>query len=446
MGRFAAALRRARACGRTGLIAEIKPRAADGTDLLRGRKPSEIAAAYAAGGATCLSVVTGRWFGGTPALLEEVAASASLPVLCKDFIRSPREVREARDRGASAVLVTLKVLPDVAVDAVVDACGQLGLDAFVEAASDAELERARARKLSIVAINNKDIQARERSGEGIARSLRLQPGDADALWVSASGIGGPDEAGALARVGFDGLLVGTSLLNEADPQAATAAMVLATSRPLVKICGVTREAELEAMAPLGIDFVGLSQLPGEPVDLAPEAARRLAQACPRALKPWLVTVTRDGAKLDAQVAAVRPAAVQLAGFTQPSHVAALRRAWPELAIVQVVHARNGKIMEEAQLSAYAEAGVDMFLLDRVGDGRVGSTGQTLDDATLTAFRGLRPPRPWLIAGGIGAAEVRGRLLVSGAAGIDVFSSVRDGEGIDGARVAALVAAARGAPV
>ncbi|HUS67506.1 MAG TPA: hypothetical protein VMZ28_23375 [Kofleriaceae bacterium] len=442
MGRFSAALRRARACGRTSLIAEIKPRSADGVDLLRGRRPTDIARAYAAGGATCLSVVTGKWFGGTPELLAEVAAESTLPILCKDFIRNPNDVRAARDRGASAVLVTLKVLADIAVDAVIDSCRELGLDPFVEVSSPAELARAQARALPILAINNKDIETRERSGEGIDRSLQLKQAGADTVWVSASGIGAGD-ARTLARAGFEGLLVGTSLLEQEDPEAATAAMVAALARPLVKICGVCRQDELEALAPLGVDFVGLSHLPGEPVDLSPEVARQLAQACPRALQPWLVTIERESERLNQQVARVAPAAVQLSGFTRPSHATALRRAYPDLGIVQVVHARDGKIMEEAQLAAYADAGVDLFLLDRVGEGRLGSTGHGLDDATLTAFRALRPPRPWLIAGGLRAADVGERLALSGAAGVDVFSSVRSEAGIDAGRVTALVAAVRG---
>jgi phosphoribosylanthranilate isomerase len=100
-------------------------------------------------------------------------------------------------------------------------------------------------------------------------------------------------------------------------------------------------------------------------------------------------------------------------------------------------------MEETQLSAYAEAGVDLFLLDRVGEGRLGSTGRQIEDETLVAFRQLLPPRPWLIAGGIDSASVRARLELSGAVGVDVFSSVRDGGRVDASRVAALVAAARG---
>jgi indole-3-glycerol phosphate synthase len=446
---FAAALRRARAVGKTGIIAEIKARTAEGEELLGSRSAASLAHSYAAGGATCLSVVTGRWFGGTPALLEEVARASALPILCKDFIRSVADVKAAAGRGASAVLLTLKILPVVAVQAVLEACREERIDPFVEVSNEAELERACALAVELVAINNKDIQSRERTGEGIDRSLRLLGGrGGERLWVSASSISSAGEAGTLARAGFDALLVGTHLMRAQDPRAETRALAeAAQARPLVKVCGVRDERELEALKASGVDLIGIARLPGEPYHLELPEARRLAAGCRDGLRAVLVTTDRDAARISAEVQEIAPAAVQLAGFTGPRQVAELRAAHPGVALIQVVHARAGKLIEGPHLAEYAEAGVDLFLLDRVGDGRVGSTGEPIDGETIAAFERLSPPRPWLLAGGLDAASVAGKLHGSGALGVDVLSSVREGGArdrpIDPARVTDFVRAVRG---
>src|SRR5688500_15191766 len=91
---------------RIPVIMELKQRSADGEDLFQGRSTRELVAGYEAAGAPCLSVVTGRWFGGTTDLLREVVAHTNLPVLQKDFLTNTGQLRAANDLGASAVLLT----------------------------------------------------------------------------------------------------------------------------------------------------------------------------------------------------------------------------------------------------------------------------------------------------------------------------------------------------
>lgn len=216
MTRFTEAL----AAGRPPVIAEIKPRTADGEDLLRGRTATAIAAAYADAGAACLSVVTGRWFGGTVDLLLEVTATSPLPVLRKDFITSDAHIETTADCGAAAVLLTVKLLTATSMRRLVDAAIGHGLTPFVEVTDEAEIAIVPRPTECVIAVNNKDISFRERGPADLRRGADLLAAVRAAgtpYPVSASGIEHPGQAADLLAAGYRGLLVGTGLLRAADP-------------------------------------------------------------------------------------------------------------------------------------------------------------------------------------------------------------------------------------
>jgi len=201
------------------VVAEIKARGSDGADLLSGRSPAEIAAAYRAAGAPCLSVVTGSWFGGSDAMLEEVVRHAGLPVLKKDFITREDQIRRAAEMGASAVLLTARLLPRSALCHLAQLALRHSLTPFVEVCSEKELDGLRLDPGCVVAVNNKDSVRRERDAGDIGRSLSLLPlvrRTGTRCPVSASGIGTPDEAARLLAAGYRGLLIGTGLLQTGD--------------------------------------------------------------------------------------------------------------------------------------------------------------------------------------------------------------------------------------
>ncbi|MFG2040405.1 hypothetical protein [Dactylosporangium sp. NPDC048998] len=200
-------------------VMEIKRTDADGSPLVGDRPVADVVAAYTAAGAPCLSVVTGRWFGGSPDLLAEVAALTRLPLLQKDFVTRTAQLHTARTLGASAVLLTAGLLPRTALHRLVGAALELGLTPFVEVVSAAEIAGLPHADACVVAVNNKDINTRERSGGGIERSLGLLRAVLDSgtrCPVSASGIDRPEAAARLLAAGYAGLLVGTSLLRAGD--------------------------------------------------------------------------------------------------------------------------------------------------------------------------------------------------------------------------------------
>ncbi len=197
------------------VIMEIKKRDGHGTDLFRRRSLSQIVSEYHHAGAPCLSVVTGRWFGGTDEMLRDVARLTNLPILKKDFITTETQIVQAKSMGASAVLLTARVLPRSVLAHLITTALRHGLAPFVEAVSEAELEAVVHGEDCIIAINNKDIRRQERGPADINKSRSLF---AHALLtgtrcpVSASGIDAPDVAAGLIAAGFKGVLIGAGLL------------------------------------------------------------------------------------------------------------------------------------------------------------------------------------------------------------------------------------------
>lgn len=217
MSRFADALR----ASSTPVIMEVKRRSAGGEDLFAGRSVEEIVDAYHDLDAPCLSVVTGRWFGGDDALLRAVAALTDRPILRKDFVTSERQVVASKALGAAAVLLTAELLPGSLPARLAATCLRHGVTPFVEVTDAEQVERLGDARGCVVAVSNKDIRRRERGEPRIERSLALLPAilrsGADCA-VSASGIAGPDVAARLLDAGFDALLVGTALLRSDDPR------------------------------------------------------------------------------------------------------------------------------------------------------------------------------------------------------------------------------------
>jgi len=197
------------------VVMEVKRKDAHGNDLLGERTIAELVADYVDAGAPCLSVVTGRWFGGTEDTLREVAGLTDLPLLQKDFLTRQSQLVKSRDMGASAVLLTAALLPASALAKLVEQALRLGLVPFVEVTTEAEIAAVPHAGDCVIAVNNKDIKVQERDAGDIDRSLALlEPlrRTGTRCPVSASGITDPVVAGRLLDAGFAGLLVGTALL------------------------------------------------------------------------------------------------------------------------------------------------------------------------------------------------------------------------------------------
>ena len=201
--------------GRVPIVMEVKRSDGEGAELMGERTIPEIVGQYVAVGAPCISVVTGRWFGGDDDMLREVAALTDRPLLKKDFITREKQLVAAKEMGASAVLLTAKILPAKTFQHLIELALEHGLTPFVEVVDRDELDSVIHPGDCVIAVNNKDINTREREPGDIDTSRSLLEATIQAgtpCPVSASAITDPQIGAELIDAGFKGLLIGTGLL------------------------------------------------------------------------------------------------------------------------------------------------------------------------------------------------------------------------------------------
>ena len=232
-------------------IAEVKRRSPSAGDLRPDADPARLAAAFAHAGAAAVSVLVDERFGGSLDDLRAARAATTAPLLGKGFFSEEDDLRRLRDAGADAALILLRDLDDAQARALMRAANALGLDTLVEAHSAGELDRAVALDTAVIGINARDL-----STFRIDRSAQLElvaNAPRDRVLVAESGIECRAHAAAAELAGADAILVGSTLMRAPDPAAQLRGLL---RRPLVKVCGLTREEDVAAAIDAGADLVG----------------------------------------------------------------------------------------------------------------------------------------------------------------------------------------------
>ena len=263
MGRFRDAL----AAPGLRAIAEVKRRSPSAGDLRPDADPARLAAQFEAAGAAAASILVDERFAGSLDDLRAARSAAQLPLLAKGFFSSEQELDAARAAGADAILLLLRDLDDRRAAALMAHAERIGLDALVEAHDATELERAVALGADPIGLNARDLSTfaidRRAQLELVARAPR------DRIAVAESGIASRAQSAAAELAGADAILAGSTLMLATDPAAKLSELI---SRPLVKVCGLTREEDVAAAADAGADLAGFI--------LAAETPRRAPAVLP----------------------------------------------------------------------------------------------------------------------------------------------------------------------
>ena len=389
MGRFAEAL------ARPGLtaIAEVKRRSPSAGDLRPDADPGRIAADYEAAGAAAVSILVDERFGGTWDDLRAARATASLPLLAKGFFSTEADLGTAREAGADAALLLLRDLDDAHVARLLGVAAELGLETLVEAHDADELDRALALAAPVIGINARDLSTfevdRRRQLELVTISHKRAP---ERVVVAESGIASRAQGAAAELAGAGAILVGSTLMRAPDPGAKLAEIL---SRPLVKVCGLTRDDDVAAAAEAGADMLGFVLAAGSPrrapgVLTVPDTLLTVAVV--------VGTAETDGADL-----------VQL----YPEEEGKVRGR-------DAVLLRDGEEVARVVDLPWQEEDPTHFDRARAVEGRV------------------------MLAGGLGPENVRGAIAAVQPWAVDASSSLETSPGVkDHARVRAYVEAARG---
>ena len=251
-------------------IAEVKRRSPSAGDLRPGADPARLAAQFARAGAAAVSVLVDERFGGSLDDLRAARAATPLPLLGKGFFREEQALRRLKEAGADAALILLRDLDDGRARVLLARAAELGLDTLVEAHDAEELERAQALDAPVIGINARDLTtyAIDRAAQLrlVAQARARAP---ERVVIAESGVHTRAQ-GALAELsGADAILVGSALMRASDPPAKLAELL---SRPLVKVCGLTRDEDVAVAADAGADLLGFI--------LAHESPRRAAEVLP----------------------------------------------------------------------------------------------------------------------------------------------------------------------
>lgn len=216
-----------------GVIAEVKRSSPSRGEIATIPDPAALAAAYEAGGAAAISVLTeGRYFGGSLEDLAAVRRAVDIPVLRKDFVFSSYQVWEARAYGADLVLLIVAALTTLELEGLIERTRSLGMTALVEVHNAEELTAAQAAGGRLIGVNARNLRTLK-----VDPSLfgRLAPEVAPGIVkVAESGVSSPHDLAAYAHQGADAVLIGQYLSSAPDPTQAVAELVAMGCHPSVR--------------------------------------------------------------------------------------------------------------------------------------------------------------------------------------------------------------------
>jgi indole-3-glycerol phosphate synthase len=264
MGRFRDAL----TAPGLGAIAEVKRRSPSAGDLRPDADPARLAAQFTSAGAAAISILVDERFGGSLDDLKAARGATAAPLLAKGFFTEELDLLKAKVAGADAVLILLRDVDDLRAAALISYARELGLEALVEAHDGNELQRAVALEADVIGINARDLST-FKIDTAVQLELITRMKRHERVLVAESGVHSRAQGAAAELAGADAILVGSALMRADDPAAKLRELL---SRPLVKVCGLTRREDVDVAVEAGADMLGFI--------LAEESPRRAPAVLP----------------------------------------------------------------------------------------------------------------------------------------------------------------------
>lgn len=361
-----------------GFIMECK-KASPSKGLIRGNFDIEEIVSVYDQYADAISVLTEeRFFRGSFSNLAKARQLTDKPILCKDFIFTPKQIRQARHYGADAVLLMLSVLNDRDYQICHEQATSLNMDVLTEVHTEAELERAILLGAKIIGINNRNLKDLSTSFEHTKQLVDKVPGDR--LIITESGISTHSDVLELSRFS-DACLVGSSLMKEADLECAARQLVYGD----IKVCGVTQQADADKLETLPASSVGII--------FAPSSKRRVSETIKTSQKPLVgVFQNQETDEVVSKALNYQLNAIQLHGDETLEYAKTISQLLPMVKLSKVFHVSSDvskdELVSELEhlLEHYDEILLDSAILDGEQLQR-GGTGVSFD---WSLIQGLEP--------------------------------------------------------
>ncbi|MDV6377282.1 indole-3-glycerol phosphate synthase TrpC [Sporosarcina sp. GW1-11] len=210
------------------VISEMKRASPSKGLIAEGANPVKQATAYYEAGAACISVLTdSEFFKGSFEDLAAVAEAVPIALLCKDFMIHEIQIDKAKSAGASVILLIVAALDDKTLGRLYTYANEQGLDVLVEVHNVEELHRALAIDAKIIGVNNRDLHTFEVDLAQTELIAAQFPFDEERVFISESGIWGPEDAERVAKAGASAVLVGESLMRSDSVKEALQSLQVA---------------------------------------------------------------------------------------------------------------------------------------------------------------------------------------------------------------------------
>ena len=418
---------------RINIIAEFKRRSPSKGLIREAADPKTVAQQYERGGAAAVSVLTeADYFDGSLDDLSLVRQTTKLPLLRKDFIFDEYQLYESAAAGADALLLIVATLTDPELASLRRVTEEeLGMDALIEVHTRDEMQRAIQAGANLIGVNNRNLATFAVSLETSVELAASAP--AQTTMISESGIETIDHIRRLRAVGYQGFLIGETLMRARHPAALLKELARSPEPPAsgramvkVKICGITNLDDARAAVDAGADMLGFNFYPASPRYVQPSAARAIIDTMRSAntgtqLMMIGVFVNESLARIIELAGELQLDGVQLHGDETDQFCKELKRAIPRVLLIKALTAHP-----HPGLDKLPNHSADAIMVDTFDPQLRGGTGRVAD-WEIAREMGRHAARLFL-AGGLSAENVRHAIAAVHPYAVDACSSLETSPG------------------